>query len=108
MNRVLIGVVLLSTFPLFIGGTRSYAQETPPEVRDYDLSRLELSPERRGQVATAFRRKDYKKAEEILVAAPEFAFLTPAEMALLAARLSTNKLQFVLNDGINELWRLSS
>src|SRR5207245_1965940 len=72
MNRVLIGVVFLSTFPLFIGDACSYAQETPPEVpRDYDLSRLELSPERRGQVATALRRKDYKKAEEILVAETE-------------------------------------
>src|SRR5712691_5735836 len=72
MNRVLIGVVFLSTFPLFIGDTCSYAQETSPEVpRDYDLSRLELSPERRGQVATALRQKDYKKAEEILVAETE-------------------------------------
>src|SRR2546422_464074 len=70
--RVLIGVVFLSTFPLFIGDARSYAQETPPEVpRDYDLSRLELSPERRAQVATALRQKDYKKAEEILVAETE-------------------------------------
>ena len=72
MNRVLIGVVFLSTFPLFIEDTCTYAQETPPEVpRDYDLSRLELSPERRGQVATALRQKDYKKAEEILVAETE-------------------------------------
>ena len=44
------------------------AQDSPAEIhRDYDLSRLELSPEHRSQVEAALQQKDYKTAERILV-----------------------------------------
>ncbi len=60
------------------------AQDSPAEIhRDYDLSRLELSPEHRSQVEAALQQKDYKTAERILVQEAELDPKSPRAARLL-------------------------
>jgi len=67
MNGALINVALLCLFPVFISGSIR-SQESPPELgREYDFSRLELSPEKHSQLKGALQGKDYQTAERILV-----------------------------------------
>jgi tetratricopeptide (TPR) repeat protein len=67
MNLPLLQVVL-GILPIFIVIGPSCAQEVPPAIhREYDLSRLELSPESRHRMELALQQKDYKTAEQILV-----------------------------------------
>jgi Tfp pilus assembly protein PilF len=68
MNSALISVALLCIFPVFITGQQIRAQESPSEIaREYDFSRLDLSPERHNQLKGALEQKDYQTAEKILV-----------------------------------------
>ncbi len=68
MNSALISVALLCIFPVFITGEQIRAQESPSDVvREYDLSRLDLSPERHNQLKGALEQKDYQTAEKVLV-----------------------------------------
>jgi tetratricopeptide (TPR) repeat protein len=67
MNSTLISFAFLCIVSIF---TREQvpAQESPSEVaREYDLSRLDLSPEKHNQLKEALERKDYQTAEKILV-----------------------------------------
>ena len=67
MDSTLISFALLCIFSLFIT-KQIRAQESLPEVpREYDLSRLDLSPERHNQLKEALEQKDYQTAEKILV-----------------------------------------
>jgi predicted phosphodiesterase len=51
---------------------------------------------------------DRLSSEQILTAAPDFAYLTPVDVKALDSRLQGAKLQLVdANDGVVELWRLS-
>jgi tetratricopeptide (TPR) repeat protein len=68
MNRTLTSVALLCLFSVDIAGGQIRAQEGSSEVAGgYDLSRLDLSPEKHKQLKEALQRKDYQKAERILV-----------------------------------------
>jgi len=60
------------------------AQDSSAEIhRDYDLSRLELSPEHRSQVEAALQQKDYKTAERILIHETELDPKSPRAGRLL-------------------------
>ena len=68
MNGALISVALLCLFSVVIAGRQARAQQGPSEVaRGYDLSRLDLSPEKHNQLKGALQRKDYQEAESILI-----------------------------------------
>jgi tetratricopeptide (TPR) repeat protein len=76
---VLFGIVLT-----FVMSTPGSAQEVPPEIhREYDLSRLELSPENRRRTELALQQKDYKTAEQILVEEAERVPRSPRAAKLL-------------------------
>jgi tetratricopeptide (TPR) repeat protein len=84
INRTLLGMALVSMFALFLRVERSCAQDSPAEIhRDYDLLRLELSPEHRTQVEAALQQKDYKTAEKILVQEAELDPKSPRAAKLL-------------------------
>jgi|SRR5581483_835333 len=83
INRTLLGVALAMS-PLLLRGARSCAQDSPAEIRrEYDLSRLELSPEHRSQVEAALQQKDFKTAETILVQEAELDPKSPRAAKLL-------------------------
>src|SRR5262249_49509614 len=68
MKGARISVALLCFFSVVIAGKQTRAQQGTSEVaRGYDLSRLDLSPEKHNQLKGALQRKDYQEAERILV-----------------------------------------
>jgi tetratricopeptide (TPR) repeat protein len=84
INRTLLGMALVSMFALFLRVELTCAQDSPVEIhRDYDLLRLELSPEHRTQVEAALQQKDYKSAEKILVQEAELDPKSPRAAKLL-------------------------
>jgi len=67
MNSTLISFALLCISSILIT-ERTRAQENPSEVaREYDLSRLDLSPATHNQLKEALEQKNYQTAEKILV-----------------------------------------
>ena len=53
-------------------------------------------------------RVDRFTSTQLLAAAPDLAYLTPAEVSILQSRLMENRLQLVdTKDGLIELWRLT-
>jgi tetratricopeptide (TPR) repeat protein len=69
MNRVvIIAAVLLWASPSALLAGQTRPQEDAAEIHpSYDLSHLELSPERRAELQSALMEKTYKDAETILV-----------------------------------------
>jgi tetratricopeptide (TPR) repeat protein len=70
MNSLAVATMMLlwASPQLLLGAPQTLAgqQEGSPRPR-YDLSRLELAPIRRAELKTALEKKDYKRAEMILV-----------------------------------------
>lgn len=72
MNSALTSLALLCIFSVCIAGGQIRAQESASEVAgEYDVSGLDLSPEKHNQLKGALEKKDYPTAEKILVGEAE-------------------------------------
>jgi len=71
MRRIVIcGALLLwvwSGLPLLLAGLTPPLENSPDRHPSYDLSTLDLSPERRAELQNVLQKKDYAAAETILV-----------------------------------------